>query len=135
MQWYHCRGNSIWWIASCYHTSCYTLYTTPIYTTQLQGEINPEYVEVWKFLSDLFDRPKIVQFQRLQALISTTSRKKNLRQATENKTECYKFINIRNKLLIYPMSLVMDNTGTKYYGTFLQLKNLQNMELKEKIVS
>ena len=33
------------------------------------------------------------------------------------------------------MSLVMDNIGTKYYGTFLQLKNLQNMELKEKIVS
>ena len=60
---------------------------------------------------------------------------KNLRQATENKTESYKFINIRKKLLIYPMSLVMDNIGTKYYGTFLHLKNLQNMELKEKIVS
>ena len=110
------------------------MYTTLIYTTQLQGETN-EYAEVWELLSDLFDRPKIVPFQRLQALISKTSRKINLRQAIENKNQYYKFINIGKKMLVYPMSLVMDTIGTKYYRTFLQLQNLQSMELKEKIIS
>ena len=38
-------------------------------------------------------------------------------------------------MLIYPTSLEIDNAMTKYYRTFLQLQNLQNMELKEKLVS
>ena len=62
-----------------YHATCYRSYTKPGYTTQLQSksEIYSKYTEVWKFLSDLFVNPEVVPFKRLQALISTTSEKKN----------------------------------------------------------
>ena len=120
---------------ACYHASCYRAYTKPLYTKQQQSQIDPEYAEVWKFLSDLFDKPEVVSFQRLQALMPATSQKKNLRRTIENKTNCYKFINIGKELLIYPTSLEIDDIVTKYYHTFLQLQNLQNMELKEKLVS
>ena len=90
-----------------YHATCYRSYTKPGYTTQLQSksEIYSKYTEVWKFLSDLFVNPEVVPFKRLQALISTTSEKKNLRRTIENKTDCYKFLNIGKELLIYPTSL------------------------------
>ena len=120
-----------------YHATCYRSYTKPSYTTQLQSnsEIDAKYIKVWKFLSDLFDNPEVVPFKRLQELISTTSGKKNLRRTIENNTDCYKFVNIGKELLIYPTSLEIDCIVTKYYQTFLQLQNLQNMELKEKVVS
>ena len=54
---------------------------------------------------------------------------KNLRQTIENKSDCYKFINTFN------LSLEIDDIMTKYYRTFLQMQNLQHMELKEKVVS
>ena len=120
-----------------YHATCYRSYTKPSYTTQLQSnsEIDAKYIKVWKFLSDLFDNPEVVPFNRLQELISTTSGKKNLRRTIENNTDCYKFVNIGKELLIYPTSLEIDCIVTKFYQTFLQLQNLQNMELKEKVVS
>lgn len=120
-----------------YHATCYRSYTKPVVTEQLQSnsEINSKYTEVWEFLTDLFDNPEVVPFKRLQALISTTLGKKNLRRTIEEKTDCYKFVNIGQELLIYLTSLEINDIVTKYYQTFLQLQNLQNMELKEKVVS
>ena len=66
------------------------MYTKSVYTTQLRSKIDPEFAEVWTFLSDLFDRAEVVPFQGLQALVSMTSE----RRTTENKTDCYKFINV-----------------------------------------
>ena len=118
-----------------YHATCYRSYTKPVWTQlQSNSEIDSKYTKVWKFLSDLFDNPEVVPFKRLQAL-TTISGKKNLRRTIENNTDCYKFVNIEKELLIYPTSLEIDDIVTKYYQTFLQLQNLQNMELKEKVVS
>ena len=44
---------------ACYHASCYRMYTKTVYTTKPQSAIDPEYMGVWKFLSDLFDRPEV----------------------------------------------------------------------------
>ena len=118
-----------------YHPTCYRSYTQPLYSKQQKSEMNDEYAEVWKFLSDLFDEPEVVPFKRLQALMSTASQKKNLRRTIEKKTNCYKFINIGKELLLYPTSLEIDDIVRKYYHTFAQLQNLQNMGLNEKVVS
>ena len=110
-------------------------YIKPAYKTQLQSNIDIEYTEVWKVLSDFFHRTKVVLFQRLQALIPTTSRKKDLIRTVENKNDFYKFINTGKELLIYPTSLEIDEIVIKSYHTFLLLQNLQNMELKKKVIS
>ena len=76
-----------------------------------------------------------VPFKCLQELVATPSEKKNLRRATENRTDCYKFVKIEKEFLIYPTSLEMDDIVKTYYQTSLQLEELEKMKSKEKVVS
>ena len=108
--------------------------TTLIYTTQLQGETNEYAGKSGNFWAICLTGQKLFHSNVYKHWYQR-HHEKNLRQAIENKNQCYKFVNIEMKMLIYPMSLVMDTIGTKYYRTFLQLQNLQSIELKGKKIS
>ena len=62
---------------ACYHASCYRMYTKSVYTTKLQSEIDPEYMGVWKFLSDLFDRPEVVTSTNISYTTNEKSKTNN----------------------------------------------------------
>ena len=77
-----------------YHVTCYRSYTRPNYTPVPEKRHDIDLNIVWKFLSDLYDKPVAVPFKRLQELVAAPSEKKNLRRTIENRTDCYKFVKI-----------------------------------------
>ena len=75
---------------ACYHFTCYREYTRPIKPTSTHNHdvTDDGTSEVIKFLVGLHEKPDIVEFRKLQNMVTTESGKKNLKRNIEAKTKC-----------------------------------------------
>ena len=76
---------------ACYHFTCYRDYTRPIRPTSTRNQdndvIDDGTSEVIEFLSGLHEKPDIVDFRKLQNMVSTAIGKKNLKRNIKTKTK------------------------------------------------
>ena len=122
----------------CYHFTCYREYTRPIKPTSTHNQDNDVTVvgtsEVIKFLVGLHEKPDIVEFRKLQNMVTTESGKKNLKRNIEAKTKAFKFINYGKEILVYPVSMKVDDLVIMFHEARTYLTTFENMDSKEKTV-
>ena len=125
---------------ACYHWSCYREYTRkkPLKLNckapQEESYEDENYVELWRSLNNLVENPDVVEFTKFKSMIHAPSGKKNLRRKIEQSTNDFHFVNVGKELLIYPNSLKMDNLVCVYYDTLKKVKQLEKMDINEKMV-
>lgn len=122
---------------ACYHRTCYKDYTRPDYAKrnkESKVNIDDEFSEVFKFLSKLHENPEVVEFKKLQSMVSSVDDKKNLKRKIESKTNEFNFIHYGKGFLIYPNSLKMEDLVIATQEAQLKLQKYENMDTDQKVV-
>ena len=123
---------------ACYHFTCYRDYTRPIKPISTRNQDNvvtdDGTSEVIKFLVGLHEKADIVDFRKLQNMVTTASGKKNLKRNIETKTKDFKFINHGKEILVYPVSLKVEDLVILFHEARTHLTKFEKMDSKEKTV-
>lgn len=73
---------------ACYHLTCYRDYTRPLkQVPNKNNDANDGTADIIRFLVSLYEKPDIVEYKKLQDMVTTSSGKKNLKGSIENKTK------------------------------------------------
>ena len=67
-------------------------------------------------------------------MVTTASGKKNLKRNIETKTKDFKFINHGKEILVYPVSLKVEDLVILFHEARTHLTKFENMDSKEKTV-
>ena len=117
---------------ACYHKRCYSVYTISLYNEQREWHPEGESFSdmaincLREMLAELYESPDVVEFKTLIDVVEKhlVSRdvdkseifqtKKNLRRKIETNIQGFQFLNVHEKLLINPESLIIEEVIKKY---------------------
>jgi len=122
---------------ACYHRSCYREYTREYTRSAREGNDSGDVSElpkVYKFLSNLYDNPRVVELKEIQEIVTSQSEKKNLKRKIENETTRFKFVSVNKTVLVYPTSLKMEDLVIANHQANSRLKGIERMNATEKVV-
>ena len=124
---------------ACYHKRCYSVYTISLYNEQREWQPEGESFSdmaincLREMLAELYESPDVAEFKTLidvdeKHLVSRDvdkseifQTKKNLRRKIETNIQRFQFLNVHEKLLIYPESLIIEEVIKKYYEVKVEL--------------
>ena len=123
---------------ACYHFTCYRDYTRPyIHTSTPNQDTNVTddgTSDVIKFLITLHELPDIVDFRKLQNMVTSASGKKSLKRNIESKTKDFKFINHGKEILVYPVSWKVEDLVICLHEARTHLTKIEKLNSEEKTV-